>query len=178
MSLDEAIRKEEIVDDNDMITICPNSTQNILVISTPDETTATKIANIKVLTINGKRHEANAYVSASEQMARTSTRRVPKTGDQIVPDLRIEEPKQRARVHAQVPNMRRGAPHGRPNVQGKIQVTAHSEAEKVVDEKQSRKGTHIGRMKDDPSADRITIGVQYSWREKAKVARDPDTSRR
>ncbi|KAH7978290.1 hypothetical protein HPB49_005115 [Dermacentor silvarum] len=71
-------------------------------------------------------------------------------------DLRIEEPKQRARVHAQVPVLRRGAPHGRPNVQGKIQVAAHSEAEKLAGEKQSRKGTHIGRRKDDPSADHIS----------------------
>ncbi|KAH7978291.1 hypothetical protein HPB49_005116 [Dermacentor silvarum] len=66
MSLNEAIRKEAVVGDDEMITICPNPTQNILVISTPDETTATKITKIKALTINGKRHETNAYVSAPE----------------------------------------------------------------------------------------------------------------
>ncbi|KAH7965777.1 hypothetical protein HPB49_010790 [Dermacentor silvarum] len=60
-----------------MITICPNPTQNILVISTPDETTATKIAKIKVLTINGKRHEANTYVSAPEQMVKGIIRNIP-----------------------------------------------------------------------------------------------------
>lgn len=85
-----------------------------------------------------------------------------------MPDLRIEEPKQRARVHAQVPDLRRGAPHGRPNVQGKIQVAAHSEAEKVAGEKQSRNGTHIGRWKDDPSADPITIGIQYGGGKRPK----------
>ncbi|KAL1426872.1 hypothetical protein MTO96_000409 [Rhipicephalus appendiculatus] len=38
-----------------MITICPNPTRKILVISTPEEKTALKIAKIKVLTIDGKR---------------------------------------------------------------------------------------------------------------------------
>ncbi|KAH7933156.1 hypothetical protein HPB49_009449 [Dermacentor silvarum] len=77
MSLDEAIRKEAVVGDDEEITICPNPTQNILVISTPDETTATKIAMIKVLTINGKRHETNAYVSAPEQMVKGIIRNIP-----------------------------------------------------------------------------------------------------
>ncbi|KAH7978642.1 hypothetical protein HPB49_006258 [Dermacentor silvarum] len=77
LSLDEAIRKEAVVGDDEMITICPNPTQNILVISTPDETTATKIAMIKVLTINGKRHETNAYVSAPEQMVKGIIRNIP-----------------------------------------------------------------------------------------------------
>ncbi|KAH7981365.1 hypothetical protein HPB49_023374 [Dermacentor silvarum] len=77
MSLDEAIRKEAVVGDDEMITICPNPTQNILVISTPDETTATKIAKVKVLTINGKRHGTNAYVSASEQMVKGIIRNIP-----------------------------------------------------------------------------------------------------
>ncbi|KAH6941184.1 hypothetical protein HPB50_014882 [Hyalomma asiaticum] len=69
-SLDEAIRQEAGVADEEVITICPNPTQNILVISTPDEKTATKIAKIKVLTINGKKLETNAYASAPEQMAK------------------------------------------------------------------------------------------------------------
>ncbi|KAH7966905.1 hypothetical protein HPB49_020393 [Dermacentor silvarum] len=77
MSLDEAIRKEAVVGDDEKITICPNPTQSILVISTPDETTATKIAMIKVLTINGKRHETNAYVSAPEQMVKGIIRNIP-----------------------------------------------------------------------------------------------------
>ncbi|KAH7937002.1 hypothetical protein HPB49_007156 [Dermacentor silvarum] len=85
-----------------------------------------------------------------------------------MPDLRIEEPKQRARVHTLVPDMRRGASHGRPYVQGKIQVATHSIAEKVAGRKQSRKGTHIGRRKDDPSADPITIGVQYGGGKRPK----------
>ncbi|KAH8026663.1 hypothetical protein HPB51_023681 [Rhipicephalus microplus] len=53
-SLDEAIRNGTGVGDDEMITICPNPTQNILVTSTPEESTATKIAKMKVLTINGK----------------------------------------------------------------------------------------------------------------------------
>ncbi|KAH7937410.1 hypothetical protein HPB49_011929 [Dermacentor silvarum] len=74
MILDEAIRKEAVVGDDEMITICPNPTQNILVISSPDETTATKI---KVSTINGKRHETNAYVSAPEQMVKGVIHNIP-----------------------------------------------------------------------------------------------------
>ncbi|KAH7937003.1 hypothetical protein HPB49_007157 [Dermacentor silvarum] len=66
MSLDEAIR----LGDDEMVTIGSNPKQNILVISTPDETTATKIAKIKVWTINRKRHETKAYVSAPEQMVK------------------------------------------------------------------------------------------------------------
>ncbi|KAH7978979.1 hypothetical protein HPB49_007611 [Dermacentor silvarum] len=55
-SLGEAIRKEAVVGDDEMSTICPNPTQKILMISTPDETTATKIAKIKVLTINERKY--------------------------------------------------------------------------------------------------------------------------
>ncbi|KAH6921729.1 hypothetical protein HPB50_004371 [Hyalomma asiaticum] len=76
-SLDEAIRQEAGVADEEVITICPNPTQNILVISTPDEKTATKIAKVKALTINGKKHETNAYVSAPEQMAKGIVRNIP-----------------------------------------------------------------------------------------------------
>ncbi|KAH6938662.1 hypothetical protein HPB50_011604 [Hyalomma asiaticum] len=85
-SLDEAIRQEAGVADEEVITICPNPTQNILVISTPDEKTATKIAKIKVLTINGKKHETNAYVSAPEQMAKRIVRNIPLmyTQDQLL----------------------------------------------------------------------------------------------
>ncbi|KAH7946166.1 hypothetical protein HPB49_020832 [Dermacentor silvarum] len=86
MSLDEAIRKEAVVGDGEIITICPNPTQNILVISTPDKTTATKIAKIKVLTINGKRHETNAHDSAPEQMVKGIIRNIPLkyTQDQLM----------------------------------------------------------------------------------------------
>ncbi|KAH7963760.1 hypothetical protein HPB52_022724 [Rhipicephalus sanguineus] len=86
VSLDEAIRHEAGVSDDEMITICPNPTQNILVVSTPEEKTATKIAKIKVLTINGKRYETNAYVSAPEQMVKGIIRNIPLTytQDQLV----------------------------------------------------------------------------------------------
>ncbi|KAH6936336.1 hypothetical protein HPB50_016197 [Hyalomma asiaticum] len=85
-SLDEAIGQEAGVADEEVITICPNPTQNILVISTPDEKTATKIAKIKFLTINGKKHETNAYVSAPEQMAKGIVRNIPLmyTQDQLL----------------------------------------------------------------------------------------------
>ncbi|KAH7943374.1 hypothetical protein HPB52_007601 [Rhipicephalus sanguineus] len=86
VSLDEAIRREAGVSDDEMITICPNPTQNILVVSTPEEKTATKIAKIKVLTINGKRYETNAYVSAPEEMVKGIIRNIPLTytQDQLV----------------------------------------------------------------------------------------------
>ncbi|KAH8026639.1 hypothetical protein HPB51_023149 [Rhipicephalus microplus] len=44
-SLDEAIRNGAGVGDDEMITICPDPMQNILVIRTPEESTATKIAS-------------------------------------------------------------------------------------------------------------------------------------
>ncbi|KAH7984711.1 hypothetical protein HPB52_023576 [Rhipicephalus sanguineus] len=86
VSLDEAIRRAAGVSDDEMITICPNPTQNILAVSTPEEKTATKIAKIKVLTINGKRYETNAYVSAPEQMVKGIIRNIPLTytQDQLV----------------------------------------------------------------------------------------------
>ncbi|KAH8009397.1 hypothetical protein HPB51_016103 [Rhipicephalus microplus] len=70
MSLDEAIRNGAGVGDDEMITICPNPTQNIVVVSTPEESTAMKIAKMKALTINGKRYEMNAYVAAPENMTK------------------------------------------------------------------------------------------------------------
>ncbi|KAH8025162.1 hypothetical protein HPB51_004004 [Rhipicephalus microplus] len=73
VSSDEAIRNGARVGDDEMITICPNSTQNILVISTPEESTATKITKMKVLTINGKKYETNAHVSAPEHMTKNYT---------------------------------------------------------------------------------------------------------
>ncbi|KAH8042816.1 hypothetical protein HPB51_025868 [Rhipicephalus microplus] len=76
-SLHEAIRNGAGLGDDEIITICPNPTQNILLISTPKESTATKIAKMKVLTINGKRYETNAYVSAPENMTKGITRNVP-----------------------------------------------------------------------------------------------------
>lgn len=85
-SLDEAIRNEAGVSSDEIITICPNHTQNILVVSTPDETTATKVAKIKEITINGRKHTTNAYVSAPEEMAKGIIRNVPLnyTQDQLV----------------------------------------------------------------------------------------------
>ncbi|KAH7985308.1 hypothetical protein HPB51_026844 [Rhipicephalus microplus] len=76
-SLDKAIRNRAGVGDDEMITICLNPMQNILVISTPEESTATKIAKMKVLTINGKRYKTNAYVSAPENMTKGIIRNVP-----------------------------------------------------------------------------------------------------
>ncbi|KAH8026058.1 hypothetical protein HPB51_015407 [Rhipicephalus microplus] len=61
-SLDEAIRQEAGVSNDEIFTICPDPTQNILVISTPDEKTATKFVKIKDLKINGRKYETNAYV--------------------------------------------------------------------------------------------------------------------
>ncbi|KAL1472087.1 hypothetical protein MTO96_039543 [Rhipicephalus appendiculatus] len=88
-SLDEAIRHEAGVSSDEIVTICPNPIQNILVISTPDEKTATKFVKIKELTINGKKYETNAYVSAPEQMAKGIIRNIPLkyTQDQLVQAL-------------------------------------------------------------------------------------------
>ncbi|KAH8009793.1 hypothetical protein HPB51_019352 [Rhipicephalus microplus] len=55
VNLDKAIRNRAGVGDDEMISVCPNPTQYILVISTLEESTATKIAKMKkVLTISGK----------------------------------------------------------------------------------------------------------------------------
>ncbi|KAH7969303.1 hypothetical protein HPB52_016592 [Rhipicephalus sanguineus] len=84
-SLDEAIRHEAEVSSDEIVTICPNPVQNILVISTPDEKTATKIIKIKKLTIYEK-YETNAYVSAPEEMAKRIIRNIPLkyTQDQLM----------------------------------------------------------------------------------------------
>ncbi|KAH7981867.1 hypothetical protein HPB52_001356 [Rhipicephalus sanguineus] len=76
-SLDEAIRHEAGVSSDEIVTICPNPMQNILVISTPDEETATKTVKIKKLTINEKKYETNAYVSEPEEMAKGIIRNIP-----------------------------------------------------------------------------------------------------
>ncbi|KAH8019113.1 hypothetical protein HPB51_016751 [Rhipicephalus microplus] len=55
-SLDEAIPQEAGVSNDQIFTICPNPTQNILVISTADEKTAMKLVKIKDLKINGKKY--------------------------------------------------------------------------------------------------------------------------
>ncbi|KAH7951568.1 hypothetical protein HPB52_010361 [Rhipicephalus sanguineus] len=76
-SLDEAIRHEAGVSSDEIVTICPKPMQNILVISTPDEKTATKIVKIKKLTINEKKYETNANVSAPLEMAKGIIRNIP-----------------------------------------------------------------------------------------------------
>ncbi|KAL1420533.1 hypothetical protein MTO96_000509 [Rhipicephalus appendiculatus] len=88
-SLDEAIRHEAGVSSDEIVTIYPNPIQNILVISTPDEKTATKFVKIKELTINGKKYETNAHVSAPEQMAKGIIRNIALkyTQDQLVQAL-------------------------------------------------------------------------------------------
>ncbi|KAL1416083.1 hypothetical protein MTO96_028253 [Rhipicephalus appendiculatus] len=68
VSLDEAIRNGAGLGDDEMITICPNPTQNILVISTPEEKTALKIAKIKVLTIDGKSPRATTDPDLAARM--------------------------------------------------------------------------------------------------------------
>ncbi|KAH7941456.1 hypothetical protein HPB49_013840 [Dermacentor silvarum] len=187
MSLNEAIRKEAVVGDDELITICPNPTQNILVISTPDETTAKRTAKINVLTINGKRHETNAYISVPEQVVTGIVRNIPLkyTQDQLTHAILIRVSLYRKEIdfckecgrlghrsdvcpRAEIklcPTCGSKNPSSEHEctpqcrICGKIQVAAHSEAEKVAGEKQSRKGTHIGRGKDDPLADPITIGT-------------------
>ncbi|KAH6943292.1 hypothetical protein HPB50_018625 [Hyalomma asiaticum] len=63
--------------------------QNILVISTPDEERATKVAKSKVLTFNGKKHETNTYFPPPEQMTKGIVRNIPLmyTQDQLVNKL-------------------------------------------------------------------------------------------
>ncbi|KAH7952319.1 hypothetical protein HPB52_021459 [Rhipicephalus sanguineus] len=76
-SLDEAIRHERGVSSTEIVTICPNPMQNVLLISTPDEKTATKFVKIKELTMNGKKYDTNAFVSAPEEMAKGIIRNIP-----------------------------------------------------------------------------------------------------
>ncbi|KAH8018876.1 hypothetical protein HPB51_013556 [Rhipicephalus microplus] len=85
-SLDEAIRQEAGLSNDEIFTICPNPTQNILVIITPDEKTPTKFVEDKDLKINEKKYETDAYVSAPEHMAKGIIHSIPLkyTHDQLM----------------------------------------------------------------------------------------------
>ncbi|KAL1477062.1 hypothetical protein MTO96_036059 [Rhipicephalus appendiculatus] len=76
-SLDEAIYEAAGLTRDDQLTICPNLTQNIVVVSTPESATAERLRRIKEIQIEGKRHEVNAYVSAPDDTAKGIIRNVP-----------------------------------------------------------------------------------------------------
>ncbi|KAH6928813.1 hypothetical protein HPB50_020110 [Hyalomma asiaticum] len=66
-SLEEAIRRAANIGKDELVTICPNYTQNIVVVSAPEENTATKLAKIRTIKIGMAEYEVGAYVSAPEQ---------------------------------------------------------------------------------------------------------------
>ncbi|KAH6927378.1 hypothetical protein HPB50_002456 [Hyalomma asiaticum] len=76
-SLEEAIRRAANIGKDELVTICPNYTQNIVVVSAPEETTATKLAKIRTVKIGMAEYEVSAYVSAPEQMAKGIIRNIP-----------------------------------------------------------------------------------------------------
>ncbi|KAL1417583.1 hypothetical protein MTO96_006137 [Rhipicephalus appendiculatus] len=76
-SLDEAIYEAAGLTRDDQLTICPNLTQNIVVVSTPESATAERLRRIKEIQIEGKTHEVNAYVSAPDDTAKGIIRNVP-----------------------------------------------------------------------------------------------------
>ncbi|KAH6947497.1 hypothetical protein HPB50_019573 [Hyalomma asiaticum] len=77
VSLDEAIYEAAGMTREEQIIICPNFTQNIVVVSTPENATAERIRRIKEIRIEAKTHEVNAYVSAPDNTAKGIIRNVP-----------------------------------------------------------------------------------------------------
>ncbi|KAH6947618.1 hypothetical protein HPB50_020196 [Hyalomma asiaticum] len=61
--LEEAIRRAANIGKDELVTICPNYTQNIVVVSAPEENTATKLAKIRTI--------------KTEQMAKGIIRNIP-----------------------------------------------------------------------------------------------------
>ncbi|KAH7939289.1 hypothetical protein HPB52_010058 [Rhipicephalus sanguineus] len=57
--------------------ICPNKTQNIMVVSTPDPDRADQYRKIKKILIRGKEHEVAAYETAPEDTAKGIIRGIP-----------------------------------------------------------------------------------------------------
>ncbi|KAH6948089.1 hypothetical protein HPB50_022814 [Hyalomma asiaticum] len=76
-SLQEAIRRAANIGKDELVTICPNYTQNIVVVSAPEENTATKLAKIRTIKIGMAEYEVSAYVSAPGQMAKGIIRNIP-----------------------------------------------------------------------------------------------------
>lgn len=57
-------------------TVCPNPAQNILVISTPDESRARAYAQMRSVTLNGQEHEVYAYNAAPDDTAKGVIRNI------------------------------------------------------------------------------------------------------
>lgn len=57
-------------------TVCPNPAQNILVISTPDESRARAYAQMRSVTLNGQEHEVYAYNAAPDDTAKGMIRNI------------------------------------------------------------------------------------------------------
>ncbi|KAH6941689.1 hypothetical protein HPB50_022681 [Hyalomma asiaticum] len=62
---------------DEQIIICPNFMQNIVLVSTPENTTEERIRRIKEIWIEGKTHEVNAYISVPDHAAKGIIRNVP-----------------------------------------------------------------------------------------------------
>ncbi|CAN7948824.1 unnamed protein product [Ixodes hexagonus] len=67
------IKSEESAAD----TICPNTQQNIMVVSTPNEDNAARYAKIKEISIQGKPYEVNAYRTAPHDTVKGVIRGIP-----------------------------------------------------------------------------------------------------
>ncbi|KAL1485396.1 hypothetical protein MTO96_010118 [Rhipicephalus appendiculatus] len=76
-SLDETIYEAAGLTRDDRLTICPNLTQNIVVVSTPESATAERLRRIKEIQIQGKTHEVEIQnkIEIQEQTQGGDTRR-------------------------------------------------------------------------------------------------------
>lgn len=80
------ITTEESADD----TICPNSHQNIVVVSTPKRSNADHYAKMRQILIKGKPHEVNAYETAPDNTTKGAIRGIPtEDGPQMLLDKNI-----------------------------------------------------------------------------------------
>lgn len=60
-------------------TVCPNTQQNIVVVSTPHPDHADRYARIRSIHVNGVNHEVNAYETAAEHTTKGVIRGIPLT---------------------------------------------------------------------------------------------------
>ncbi|KAH7980668.1 hypothetical protein HPB49_018117 [Dermacentor silvarum] len=60
-------------------TVCPNTQQNIIVVSTPHPDHADRYARIRSIQVNGVTHEVNAYETAAEHTTKGVIRGIPLT---------------------------------------------------------------------------------------------------
>lgn len=83
------ITAEESAED----TVCPNSHQNIVVVSTPKRANADRYAKMRKIVIQGKGHEVNAYETAPDNTTKGVIRGIPVEDGPQTLDKKIVNPR-------------------------------------------------------------------------------------